>query len=168
MTSADTTTTTAAAIGLLQDRAAIADAMHRFAAGLDLADADLLTSSLTEDAVVDVTPATDKIGLEFPVLGPREMVVGALMAGVGPLDTSHSLSNLRIDVTADTATVRCNAQVMHFPPGEGPDPARTRHALLMNRYTAALVRHSGTWRIKHLLGELAWFQGDPAVLGSPT
>jgi hypothetical protein len=146
------------------DRAEITDALYRYAAGLDLGDAALLESALTEDAVIDLTAATSKIGLDFPVLAPRDVAVGALTAYVGPLHTSHSITNVRIDVSGDTATARCYAQANHFLPGEGPLPDRTRHALMMNRYTAEMARDGERWRIRRLLIDCAWFEGDPQVL----
>ncbi|WP_328583825.1 nuclear transport factor 2 family protein [Streptomyces sp. NBC_00370] len=149
---------------LLADRAAVADTLHRYAAGLDHGDAELFTSSLTGDATVDLTPATTKIGLEFPVLAPRDVVVGALIPAVGPLDTSHVISNIRTTVNGDSASVQCYAMAQHFPPGEGPKPDRTRHALMMNRYDADLVRDGETWRIRRLTIDSAWFTGDPTVL----
>lgn len=149
---------------LIADRAAIADTVHRYAAGLDFGDAELLTSSLTEDATVDLTPATAKIGLDFPVLAPRETVVGVLIPAVGPLDTSHVISNIRTAVDGDTANVQCYAMAQHFPPGEGPRPERTRQALMMNRYDADLVRDDKIWRIRRLTIDSAWFSGDPTVL----
>ena len=161
-----TTTTTPAEPAALTDHHAVVDAVLRYTTALDLADADLMTSALTPDATVDLTPATTKIGLEFPVLTPRDTVVGALIGAVGPLDTSHSVTNPRTDITGDTAVLRCYAQAMHFLPGQGPNPAETRHALMMNRYTARLVRDGSTWRIQHLSIDSAWFEGDPTVLVS--
>lgn len=149
---------------LLVDRAAVADTLHRYAAGLDHGDAELLTSSLTEDATVDLTPATAKIGLEFPVLTPRDVVVGALIPAVGPLDTSHVISNIRTTVDGDTAHTRCYAMAQHFPAGQGPRPEQTRQALMMNRYDADLVRDGDDWRIRRLTIDSAWFSGDPTVL----
>jgi ketosteroid isomerase-like protein len=155
---------TSAALARLLDRAAITDTLHRYAAGLDLNDADLLTSSLTEDAVVDLGPAMRRIGYEFPALAPRQTVVDTLIGAVGPLDSSHSISNIRITVDGDHATVLAYAQAQHFKPGSGSDPAETRHALMMNRYTASLVRDGEQWRIRHLDIANAWFEGDALML----
>jgi ketosteroid isomerase-like protein len=148
----------------LSDRVEIADAIYRYAAALDFGDAALMESALTEDAVVDLTSATTKIGLDFPVLTPRDVVVGALTGAVGPLDTSHSITNIRVEIAGDTATARCYAQANHYLPGEGPLPDRTRHALMMNRYTAEMTRDGERWRIRRLLIDCAWFDGDPQVL----
>jgi hypothetical protein len=150
----------------LGEKAAITDAVLRYTAGLDYGDADLLSSALTEDAVVDLTPAVTKLGMEFPVLSGRETVLGALIAAVGPLDTSHSVTNVRIDLAGDNAELRCYAQAQHFLPGQGPAPTATEHALMMNRYRAELVRDGRLWRIRRLTIDLAWFEGDPAVLVS--
>ncbi|WP_063790219.1 FAD-binding protein [Streptomyces sp. NRRL B-24085] len=149
---------------LLIDHAAIVDALHRYTAGLDHGDADLLASSLTEDAMVDLTPATSKIGLDFPALKPRDTVVGVLIPAVGPLDTSHVISNVRASVDGDNAHVKCYATAQHYLPGEGPKPDRTRHALMMNRYDAELTRDGSTWRISRLTIDNAWFEGDESVL----
>ncbi|AGZ44150.1 nuclear transport factor 2 family protein [Actinoplanes friuliensis] len=158
------TITTATTLTDLVDRAAITDTLHRYAAGLDLNDADLLSSSLTEDAVVDLGPAMRRIGYDFPPLAPRETVVTSLIGAVGPLDSSHSISNVRITLDGDRATVLAYAQAQHFKPGSGSDPAVTRHALMMNRYTASVVRDGEQWRIQHLDIANAWFEGDPLML----
>ena len=151
-------------ITTVTDLAAITDTLHRYTAGLDLGDAELLTSSLTEDAVVDLGPAMKRIGYDFPALSPRETVVGTLIAAVGPLDSSLAISNVRATVEDDTATVHAYAQAQHYKPGTGSDPAVTRHALMMNRYTATMVRDGDRWRIRHLDIANAWFDGDPLML----
>ena len=151
-------------VAALVDRAAITDTLHRYTAGLDLNDAGLLSSALTEDAVVDLGPAMSRIGYEFPALSPRDTVVATLIGAVGPLDSSHAISNVRVAVDGDTATVHAYAQAQHFKPGTGSDPAVTRHALMMNRYTATMVRDGEQWRIRHLDIANAWFEGDPAML----
>lgn len=159
-----TTNTTTPAATTIEDRLAIADVLHRYAEGLDLGDAELLGAALTEDAIVDLTPATERLGMAFPVLQPRSAVIDALMTYVGPLDTSHSVSNLQVEAGEREATARCYCQGRHFLPDEGPDPAATRHALMMSRYDVRLRREPDGWRIAHLIISLAWFEGDPLVL----
>ncbi len=148
------------------DRADIADALYRYAAGIDERDAGLLASSLDPDAVVDLSRAAAQVGVRFPALVRRDAVVTALMSVFGPLDTSHVLTNLRITVDGDTAVLRCYAQTHHYPPGDGPRPDRTGKALMMNRYTAELVRCDGHWRIRHLVVDNLWFDGDPGILAA--
>lgn len=149
---------------LAYDRTEIAETLYRFALGLDLGDADSLASSLTEDVVFDFTPAANKVGREFPVLSSRDAVVKTIIATLGPLDTSHTASNIQITVNGDSATLKAYVMAQHFMPGEGPRPDRTTHALFMNRYDADLVRDGDTWRFSRLTIDNAWFEGDPAML----
>src|SRR4051812_30146550 len=65
-----------------------------WARALDTADATVLEGLLTDDVVVDMTPATSKIGLEFPVLEGRDTVIPTMIGAVGPLDTMHAVSNV--------------------------------------------------------------------------
>src|SRR5213082_2460434 len=80
------------------DRYEIADALHRFAFGLDHGDADSLASAFTEDCVLDFRPAGKKLDLDFPKLTGRQAIVDALLPLLGPLDTSHTASNLQIEI----------------------------------------------------------------------
>src|SRR5205807_2909880 len=75
------------------DRYDIADALHRYAFGLDHGDADSLASAFTEDCVFDFRPAGKKLGIDFPKLTGRQAIVDALVPFLGPLDTSHAVSN---------------------------------------------------------------------------
>ncbi|MGW6898934.1 nuclear transport factor 2 family protein [Streptomyces sp. NPDC054919] len=149
----------------LLDQAAITDALHRFAVGLDLGDEELYASALTEDVTIDMTPAS-KIGLEFTVLTPRDVVIRVGMDTVGRMDSSHMLSNIRTVIDGDTARAQCYAQAEHYPPAQGSDPSLTAHALMMNNYNVDLVRDGDQWRIKHLTIDNLWFRGDVQVLSS--
>jgi hypothetical protein len=148
----------------LEDRQEITDVLFRVAAGIDLADAELLATTVTDDVVVDLGPATRKIGFDFPVLETSERAIGTILYVVGSLDTSHSMTNVRVSLNGDTAIANCYVMAQHFLPGEGPRPDRTAHALMMNRYRAAFLRTAGGWRMRRLDVENAWFEGDPAIL----
>src|SRR5437588_11907290 len=90
---------------LANDRYEIADALHRYAVGLDHGDADSLASALTEDCVLDFRPAGKKLGLDFPRLTGRQAIVDTLIPLLGPLDTSHTVPNLQIEIRDDSATL---------------------------------------------------------------
>jgi hypothetical protein len=90
---------------LAADRYEVADALHRFAFGLDHGDADSLVSALTEDCILDFRPAGRKLDLDFPKLSGRQAIVDALIPLLGPLDTSHSVNNVQIEISEDTATL---------------------------------------------------------------
>jgi hypothetical protein len=148
---------------LAYDRFEIADTMHRYAFGLDHADPDSLTSAFTEDCVIDFTSAARKLGLRFPVLTGRDVVVRTLIPMLGPLDTSHTANNLQIEVSGDTATLHGYIMSQHFMPGQGSRRG-SDYALLMNRYDAELIRDGAKWRFKRVTIDNAWAEGDPEII----
>ena len=145
------------------DRYEIADAIHRYAFGLDHGDADSLGSALTEECIFDFRPAGRKLGIEFPKLTGRQTILDALLPLLGPLDTSHTASNLQIEISGDTATLHAYVMSQHFMPREGSRRG-SEHALLMNRYDCELVRDGQKWRFKCMTIDNAWAQGDPEIL----
>ena len=147
------------------DRYEIADSVHRFAFGLDHGDADSLASTLTEDCVLDFRPAGKKLGLDFPQLSGRQAIVDALIPLLGPLDTSHTASNVQVEVSEDSATLYCYVLAQHFMPREGPRRG-SENALLMNRYDCELVRDGQKWRFKRMTIDTAWAQGNPEILNA--
>src|SRR5216110_1472906 len=150
---------------LSSDRYEIADALHRFAFGLDHGDADSLSSALTEDCVLDFRPAGKKLGLDFPKLTGRQAIVDALIPLLGPLDTSHTISNLQIEISDDSATLYGYVLAQHFMPREGCRRG-SENALLMNRYDCELVRDGEKWRFKRVTIDSAWAQGNPEILNA--
>lgn len=150
---------------LAADRYEIADALHRFAFGLDHSDTDSLASALTEDCLLDFRPAGKKLGLDFPKLTGRQAIIDALVPLLGPLDTSHTVSNLQIDVNEDSAMLYGYVMAQHFMPRQGPRPG-SENALLMNRYDCELTRDGQKWRFKRMVIDNAWAQGNPEILNA--
>lgn len=147
------------------DRYEIADALHRYAFGLDHRDADSLASAFTEDGVLDFRPAGKKLGLDFPRLSGRQAILDALLPFLGPLDTTHTASNLQIEISDDVATLYAYVMSQHFMPREG-SVRGSDHALLMNRYDCELVRDGQKWRFRHVTIDNAWLQGDSEILNA--
>jgi len=150
---------------LANDRYEIGDALHRFAFGLDHGDADSLSSAFTEDCVLDFRPAGKKLGLDFPKLTGRQAIVQTLIPLLGPLDTSHTTSNLQIEISDDSATLYCYVSAQHFMPREGCRPG-SENALLMNRYDGQLIRDGQKWRFRQIVIDNAWAQGNPEILNA--
>ncbi len=150
---------------LASHRYEIADALHRFAFGLDHGDADSIASALTEDCVLDFRPAGKKLDLDFPKLAGRQAIVETLVPLLGPLDTSHTVSNIQIEVSEDSATLYCYVLAQHFMPREGPRPG-SENALLMNRYDCELARDGQKWRFRKMTIDNAWAQGNPEILNA--
>src|SRR5438034_11828926 len=150
---------------LAAERYEIADALHRFAFGLDHGDADSLASALTEDCLLDFRPAGKKLGLDFPKLTGGQAIVDALIPLLGPLDTSHTVSNLQSEISEDSETLYAYVLAQHFMPREGCRPG-SENALLMKRYDCELVRDGEKWRFKRMTIDNAWAQGNPEILNA--
>jgi hypothetical protein len=150
---------------LAADRYEIADALHRFAFGLDHGDADSLASALAEDCVFDFAPADKKLKLGFPKLAGRQAILDAVLPLIGPLDTSHTASNIQIEVSDDSATLSAYLMSQHFMPREGSRRG-SENALLMNRYDCELVRDGEKWRFNRITVDNAWCQGDAEIINA--
>jgi hypothetical protein len=148
---------------LANDRYEIANALHRYAFGIDYGNADALASAFTEDCFFNFAPAGRKLGLDFPKLTGREAILASLLPLIGPLDSSHTASNLQIEINGDTATLIAYVMSQYFMPREGRRPG-SEHALLMNRYDCELVRDGQKWRFKRLTIDNVWAQGKPDIL----
>jgi hypothetical protein len=151
------------ALDVIPPTADPADALIRFAFGLDAGDKGILESAFTEDILFDVSRVGDEQS-GFPAIEGRESVVGMLLMSMGPLDTMHALSNFRVHVAGDTARLNCYAMAQHYRPGEGPSRTTTDQVMMGNKYDAVLVRDGQTWRIKRLTIVTIWSQGNPDVL----
>lgn len=146
----------------LQDskhKVAIIESLYRYAAGIDLKDADLIRSVFTEDAVSDFRPAAAKAGFEYPVLQGRETIVSALMGSLGPIVTTHSVSNPRVFLNGDSAQMDVLVEAQHVP---ASDPSR--HYMMKNRYQVELLQQGQEWLIHHVTVDNVWRTGDPTVL----
>ena len=141
------------------DKLAVVETLYRFAAGIDLRDADLLASAFAPDAVSDFRPAAAKAGFEYPVLEGRDTIVAALATSLETIDTTHSVSNPRVTIEGDRARLDALVEAQHVPSG---DPAR--HYLMKNRYDVELTRQGQDWVIQRVTIDNVWRTGDPAVL----
>jgi hypothetical protein len=159
---------------LANDRYEIADALHRYAFGLDHNHADSLASVLAEDCRFDFRPASRKLGLDFQLVTGRQEILDRVLCLIGPLQTSHTASNIQIEISGDTATISAYMMSQHFMPLNDPQRGR-EFALLMNRYDCELVRLSAgqsgetekqRWQFKRITIDNAWYQGDPDILNA--
>jgi len=149
----------------LSDREAVADAVLRFAEGLDDGDADLLGSALLTEAVVDMSRVSETVG----VMHGRAVVAEKLIGNLGKLDTTHHVSNFRIVVSGSTAELTCYALAQHFRPGEGRAQDREKAYMLRgNRYRAYLERAEDWWRIRTLTIDGVWVLGDINLVTGPS
>ena len=143
----------------LRDHLEITDALYRFGAGIDFNNDDLLASALAPDVIIDFTPSNKLWGLEFPVLSERNLIVQAFKHSVCLLDTTHVVTNPRIEINGDTAKLYAIVEAQHLPPND-----HSRHCLMKNQYDVSLVRQGDRWVIKHLIVHGVWFTGEPSIL----
>jgi hypothetical protein len=152
----------------LSTREAIADALYRGVQGIDTNNVSLFKSALVD--LKEFTFEVNGFGLQG-----EEAVMGTIFNFVGPMDTLHTISNIRIDVkddAADTAVMTAYAVARHHRKGEGPDPT-TPHLTTGGIYTLDLVqdRSDGLWKARKWAANFIWRDGDESVTareGFPT
>ena len=150
--------------GGLTDREAAIDAVIRFVCGLDEGSAELSASSMTEDAILDMSPF-QKIGWDAKSTQGRSEIVRLLMDAVGTaLDTTHSATNIRCTVDGDTAQLTTCVLAQHFRKGQGPSPEFQDYYFFGNHYNVDIVREGELWRIKKVTIAPGWTQGNPDVM----
>ncbi|KAF4962265.1 hypothetical protein FSARC_9654 [Fusarium sarcochroum] len=146
---------------LASDREAVPDALYRSILGLDTNDKEMFQSAWHKDAsfVFDGTPPTEGIDA---ILNTTFAFVGAA------LDTTHMVSNVRIDLKdgSDTAKFTAHALARHYRKGEGKNPKAPRF-LTGNIYFVDVARDEsdGVWKMKKLEIKMVWCEGDASLLG---
>lgn len=141
------------------DKQAVVDTLYRFAAGIDLRDNELLASAFAIDAISDFGPAGKKAGFEYPVLEGRDNIVSALSGSLNGIDTTHSVSNPRVILNGDKATMDALVEAQHLLAID-----HSRHYLMKNRYDVKLIRLGDGWVIQKVTIDNVWRIGDSTVL----
>ncbi|GAA4937017.1 SnoaL-like protein [Actinomycetospora succinea] len=142
------------------DRLAIEAALADFAAGIDENDPMILGPVFTADATLDFGPAARAMGIDFPVLEGRQGILDGVAASVGPMDTLHLATNVRVlHAEGDGLRVTASVNAIHHPRG-----VRDRHCTMHNRYDMTFVRSDAAWRMSRLVIENRFWSGDPQVM----
>src|SRR5438094_7986253 len=147
---------------LANDRFEIADALHRYAFGLDHGDADSLASALTEDCRFDFRPAGRKLEIDFPLLIGRDVILNGVLPLIGPLDTSNSVSNSQIEIVGDTATLYAYVLSKHFMKHKGSRRG-LEYALLMNRYDFNVMSERDKRSVNGITTDKNWAHRNPEL-----
>ena len=142
-----------------EHRVAIADVLYRFGAGQDLKDRMLFESAFTPTAELDFVQPARRLGIELPVFKGRDAIVSSIMSTVSQLDTTHTVTNSRIDLDGRQAALFALVEALHLPRSD-----HSRHLLLKNFYWATLLSGKAGWQIEYLRIENVWMDGDPRVL----
>ncbi|KAK4497915.1 hypothetical protein PRZ48_010570 [Zasmidium cellare] len=150
-------------------REAAADALYRLVHGLDFNDADLIRSAFVEDGVLDISGLSPATGMDHPEQKGVENIVNGVLGHVGPMATSHSITNVRVKLNdkMDRAEVMTYVIAQHFRPGEGHDVSNRDYALFGNSYWADVVKvgegDDALWKIKRFECQNLWAEGDGSV-----
>lgn len=150
----------------LTTREAIVDAMTRVLVALDRNDVGLFNSAWAGDDVLAQIGVDEnkKVLPSLPVI--RKMVFDR----VGPMDTTHSFTNPRVDVHegADTAVLTATSLAQHCAVGRGKEPDGPKY-LVGGEYTVDMIRDSadGAWKIKKWVLKISWAEGDASILDGP-
>lgn len=150
----------AGVVAELRDRAEITDALYRFALGQDTKDRELFASAFTSDAELDFRPAAARWGGAPPVMTGRDTIVTTILAMfTGRVDTTHQVTNPRIAIDGDTATMTALIEAQHLLTAD-PDV----RALLKNPYDLELRRDGDRWLIARMRIDNTWYTGDPTAI----
>jgi len=146
-------------LSFITDCHGVIDALYRFAAGQDLGDKELFRSAWAAEAELDFVQPARRLGVELPPFRGRDRITEAILGSVAALTTTHTVTNPRVTVDGDKATLFALVEAQHLPEAD-----HTRHLLLKNFYWCDLSREGGAWRIHRMRIENVWLTGDPEVL----
>ncbi|KAJ5661714.1 uncharacterized protein N7477_009330 [Penicillium maclennaniae] len=151
----------------LNAKEAIVDALYRAAIGFDRNDLSIFDSAFArEDVVLELNSGT---GEKRSINGLAALKAGVL-GHVGPMDTTHMISNVRINHTEgeETASMTAYALAQHCPPGRGMEPDGPKY-IAGGEYSLDLVMDHGDklWKIKKWVLDIIWRQGDQSVMEGP-
>lgn len=145
---------------ILSPREAIVDALSRALVGCDNHDTELFNSAWAgEDVSFTI------IGADKKVLSNLTVIRMHVLDKVGPMDTTHSISNIRVDAKDgdDTAFVTATSMAQHCPPGRGKEPDGPKY-MVSGEYSAHVTKVDGIWKLKKCALKVVWTQGDPSVM----
>ncbi|KAL9617233.1 MAG: hypothetical protein Q9160_007961 [Pyrenula sp. 1 TL-2023] len=146
----------------LTPREAVADAMYRALIAFDRNDVSMFNTIFAgEDSTLELISGEKKAYTGLSALRKE------LFDHVGPLDTTHMVNNVRVDVKdgADTASMTAYVLAQHCPPGRGREPDGPKW-LAGGEASLSFVwdEKDGLWKVKKWVMEVMWSQGDPSVM----
>ncbi|KAE8148675.1 hypothetical protein BDV25DRAFT_157791 [Aspergillus avenaceus] len=147
-----------ASLPALSEREAIVDAINRALLSFDAPDLSLFKSSFTEDAVLD---------LDGRVMNGIDALRAECWDRISKLDTTHTVSNLRVSHVPGESAAHVLATVMaqHYREGQGKQEG-TSYLLAGCLYFVDVVKDEsdGLWKVKHWRVKFNWIEGDWGVV----
>lgn len=144
----------------LSPREAIADAMYRVVIGLDTANLALFQSAWSKDSPVLFDMGTG-------AMNGLDEITSKMYSFIAPLDTHHSLSNIRIDFQpgAKTAYMTAYALAQHHRTGEGVNTSSQHLTSGSHYYIDVVEDKDGVWRVTNWRMTVVWLDGDGSIVG---
>ena len=148
----------------LSQHEAIADALYRAAIASDHHDSALFDSAWAgEEVSMELHDDNIRVVQGLPQI--RAIVFDR----VGPMDTTHNLSMVRVNHQdgADTASLTATSLAQHAPAGTGRDPNGTKYTV-GGEYSVDVIKdEAGVWKIKKLVLNVIWTSGDASLMRPP-
>jgi hypothetical protein len=148
----------------LSPREAIADALYRAAIASDHYDFILFNSAWAgEDVSMEIHDDHKRV-----IQGLSSIRTNVLNK-VGPMDTTHNISMVRVNYQdgADTASLTATSTAQHASSGTGRDPNGIKYTV-GGEYSVDLVKdEAGIWKIKKLVLNVIWTSGDASLMQPP-
>jgi len=146
----------------LTPREAVTDAIHRLLRGIDHNDISIFNAAFAgEDVILQLN------GDHAKTLNGISEIDTHVFNPIGPMDSTHMVSNVRVDLEdgADTASLTCFVLAQHCAPGKGREPDSPKF-LVGAEYSVDLVlsKGEGLWKINKFVLDVVWNQGDPSVM----
>lgn len=142
----------------LTGRDAVTDAVYRVILAFDTNNVDLLKSSIAEDAILVLNGNT---------MHGLQTIIHGIFAKVSELDTTHSLTNIRVNIDGAKATLTGTVLAQHYRGGTGSDPKAERY-LAGAFYMVDLVKeeggHAELWKVTKWQVQRAWCEGDASIV----
>jgi hypothetical protein len=129
------------------DRMAITDVIHRYARGIDRANADILKSTCWPDAELDYGTYQ----------GPAHPFCDALSQGLKRFfNTQHQVSKMIIEIDGDSANVETYLTAHHYNPVE--EGGKSTEMTYIGRYLDQMEKRDNVWKIKFRKIAMTWHQ----------
>lgn len=147
----------------LLDRAEAVDVVYRYATSIDTRDWDLHRSIFTDEMESDFSSLGGGEGPQPTSMTADAWVDGlkALMPGFAA--TQHSMTNPRVAIDGDVATVQMYMQAEHLLVHDDGQP---EFWSIGGYYTDDLVRSGETWKIRKVRLTVTWQRGDQAIMAT--
>jgi len=141
------------------DFLAVCDLRYRYATGIDTRDWPLHRSIYTDEIEMDFS--------SYNGAPARRLAADAWVEGLKPLfhglaATQHSMTNPRVTVEGDSATLVMYMQAEHVLDHEDQDAVFT----LGGYYSDLVVRTAAGWRISAVTLTVFWRRGRPDIMAT--